>query len=280
MGALQDLAGRVYGPFELTASSERVSLFVDAVGEDPERWAEHVPPMFANVALFTAAPAFLGDGEVVPYTRSLIHSDQAYTWEGPLAVGDSLEVSGTLDSVRVRGDLNLVRFETRAVSSSGPWLEGSSVFVMSQTAAAEAAERIEREATPNHTGFEPVAPPAPGEPPHLLACGATHADLLRYAEASGDSNPIHLDHDAARSAGLGGVVVHGLLMASWLASAVARYNPGPNPLRSLRLRFSQPLHPGEQASISVAAGSEAGHFDVSLTASEERLVSGRIEVTG
>jgi len=38
----------------------------------------------------------------------------------------------------------------------------------------------------------------------------TRADLVAYADASGDHNPIHQDEDVARSVGLPGVIAHGM----------------------------------------------------------------------
>lgn len=43
------------------------------------------------------------------------------------------------------------------------------------------------------------------------------ADLVRFAAASEDFNPIHYDTDAARAAGLSGLILPGLLKAGWLA---------------------------------------------------------------
>jgi len=73
---------------------------------------------------------------------------------------------------------------------------------------------------------------------------------VRYAGATRDWNPIHWDHDAAVSAGLPGIIAHGLLMAAWVAQAAGRVRPGPSPLASLRLRFRQPLRPAVQAEVT------------------------------
>ena len=48
----------------------------------------------------------------------------------------------------------------------------------------------------------------------------TRADLVRYAEASGDHNPIHQDEEVARSVGLPGVIAHGMYTMALAARAV------------------------------------------------------------
>jgi acyl dehydratase len=48
----------------------------------------------------------------------------------------------------------------------------------------------------------------------------TTRQLVQYAGASGDFYQIHYDQDFARSTGLPGVILHGLLKAAWLAQLV------------------------------------------------------------
>lgn len=65
MGDLELQQGRTFGPAALTASPDRVAAFAAATGADPERWTAFAPPLFANAALFAAAPTFLYDPAVV-----------------------------------------------------------------------------------------------------------------------------------------------------------------------------------------------------------------------
>lgn len=48
----------------------------------------------------------------------------------------------------------------------------------------------------------------------------TQAQLRRYADASGDYNPIHLDQQAAQQVGLDGVIAHGMLSMAFLGQFV------------------------------------------------------------
>jgi acyl dehydratase len=50
----------------------------------------------------------------------------------------------------------------------------------------------------------------------------TQEQLRRYAEASGDYNPIHLDEQAARQVGLDGVIAHGMLSMAFLGQFVTQ----------------------------------------------------------
>ena len=99
----------------------------------------------------------------------------------------------------------------------------------------EQSQKTSDRAGPEERGINeiPVEQPLPavGSPLPPLAKSASRGDLLRYAAATGDWNPIHWDHEAAVSAGLPGIVAHGLLMAAWVVQAAARHAHGDMPLR-------------------------------------------------
>ena len=82
-----------------------------------------------------------------------------------------------------------------------------------------------------------------------MAKSASRLDLVKYAAASGDYNPIHFDHDAARIAGLEGIVVHGLLMAAWAMQTATAVSTRPDPIANIKLRFRNPLRPGAPAEV-------------------------------
>jgi acyl dehydratase len=59
----------------------------------------------------------------------------------------------------------------------------------------------------------------------------------RYAGASGDFNPIHLDDEFARSVGLPGRILHGLWTMAQVARAQTEAGGGPHSLRRLEVQF-------------------------------------------
>lgn len=285
MSGLDDLVGRTYGPLTVEVTGDRVAEFADVTGDDPARWSEHAPPLFANAALFAVAPAFLEDPAVVPFTTSLIHSEQTFEWSRSLAVGERLRITGEVAGVRARGSLNLVRFRLSADADTGSWLKGEAVFLMSDTAAAGSSEEPEPEAlvAPEVDGPATARPlPEDGDELDSLRCGASRLDLVRYAAVTRDWNPIHWDHGAAVAAGLPGIIVHGLLMAAWMGRAASRYAPSPHPLASMALRFRKPLRPGVAAAVTgsvSAVASDGADLDLVLESGAERLVTGRARVT-
>ena len=69
----------------------------------------------------------------------------------------------------------------------------------------------------------------------------TRADLLAYADASGDQNPIHRDDAAAQAVGLPGVLAHGMLTLGLACSAVASWAGSSDAVVEFGGRFVKPV---------------------------------------
>lgn len=70
----------------------------------------------------------------------------------------------------------------------------------------------------------------------------TDADILLFTGVSGDTNPLHLDHDFASRTMFGGPIVHGMLTASLISTVVGTRLPGPGCIYlSQNLRFRAPV---------------------------------------
>ena len=228
---LGDLAGRAFGPAHLHVSPDGVEDFVEATGDDPNRWTDHAPPGFISVALFAAAPELLAS----LYEHSVIHGEQSYTWLRPFEIGIRLGISGQVTKVRERGGVSFITFEMDVEDPDGSVARGSALFLAS---AGSTPTRSEEQREPGATDRGPVG---------LGQVSASRSDLVRYAAATRDWNPIHWDHDTAVAAGLSGVVVHGLLQASWVFKAASRRGR----LSSARVRFRHPLLPARPVSVEL-----------------------------
>lgn len=99
-------------------------------------------------------------------------------------------------------------------------------------------------------------------------------DRLRpiyYAAASGDFNPIHVDAEFARAAGLPGTILQGMCTYAWFAEACTTYLEDPGRIRRLFARFSRPVLPGDTLTFEgrcVAA--DAAGVQVEVTARNQR----------
>jgi acyl dehydratase len=84
---------------------------------------------------------------------------------------------------------------------------------------------------------------AGAELPPLAVDPISRATLALFAGASGDHNPLHIDLDVARSAGLDDVFAHGMLSMAYLGRLLTGWVPQQR-LRSWRVRFAAitPVH--------------------------------------
>jgi acyl dehydratase len=73
---------------------------------------------------------------------------------------------------------------------------------------------------------------------------------VRYAGASGDFNPIHLDDEFARSVGLPGRILHGLWTMAQVARAQTEAAGSPGKLRRLSVQFRGLGLPGEEIVVT------------------------------
>ncbi|MFP5019768.1 MaoC/PaaZ C-terminal domain-containing protein [Pseudonocardia phyllosphaerae] len=69
----------------------------------------------------------------------------------------------------------------------------------------------------------------------------TRADLVRYAGASGDFNPIHWSDRVATGAGLPGVIAHGMLSMALAGRVLTAWTGDPAAVRSYGTRFTRPV---------------------------------------
>ena len=88
-----------------------------------------------------------------------------------------------------------------------------------------------------------------------LVVHVTRADLVRYAGASTDFNPIHYSERFAAAVGLPGVVAHGMLTMATALRVVTDWVGDPSLVRSYAVRFTSPVVvPDDDAGVAVSFG--------------------------
>ena len=80
--------------------------------------------------------------------------------------------------------------------------------------------------------------------PDLVIEPITRSTVALYAGASGDHNPIHIDLDFAKEAGMKDVFAHGMLIMAYLGRAVTNIVPQSN-LKNFNVRFSSITNIGD-----------------------------------
>ena len=118
----------------------------------------------------------------------------------------------------------------------------------------------------------------PEVPP--LSRRITQEGIRRYAEASGDYNPIHLDEEYARATPFGGTIAHGMLVLAYLSEMMAAAF-GHDWLAGgrLKVRFRAPARPGDTLTARAEPRQASGDrvFEYGIECCNQRgetLVSG------
>jgi acyl dehydratase len=110
----------------------------------------------------------------------------------------------------------------------------------------------------------------------------TRADLVRYAGASGDFNPIHWNERVATEVGLPNVIAHGMFTMALAARVVTAWAGDPGALVEYNVRFGRPVvvpddDRGDEGSVhgKVGAVLDDGRLriDLTVTSDGEKVLS-------
>jgi len=109
----------------------------------------------------------------------------------------------------------------------------------------------------------------------------TREDLVRYAGAAGDFNPIHFNDAVAAEVGLPGVLAHGMLTAALAVQAVSDWIGDPTAIISYETRFTRPVlvDPLTGADLSISAkvarldeDERTARIDITVTTAGQKVL--------
>ena len=110
----------------------------------------------------------------------------------------------------------------------------------------------------------------------------TRADLVRYAGASGDFNPIHWNDRVATTVGLPGVIAHGMFTMALAGRAVTSWTGDPAAVVEYDVRFTRPVVvPDDDEGTEVIVRGKVGallddglaRIDLTVTSAGEKVLS-------
>lgn len=114
--------------------------------------------------------------------------------------------------------------------------------------------------------------------PNRLAVGRAQIDA--YAEMSNDFNPIHMDAEAARSAGMTDAIAHGMLSLNLIWESIeTSFDILHSHELSLDVRFRSPVHLDETVETGSALKTETGDYEVWVSNQNGlRVIEGTLKV--
>ncbi len=267
MGLNRDCIGRSYavGPFEVTAAGAKA--YALATNDENPLYlnGELAPPVFGVVWELPAMLAALSDPELRVNLLRLVHGEHRMHYVRPVTPGMLIRTAIQVTNIEDKGSGELMSVALTSTNQHGELvLFSRSGFFIRGSGGAKPAAGAASSATPAKPAkaVAPATATAPAETPTYafsVAYPTTEDQPVRYAEASGDYNPIHLDEETAKRAGLPRTILHGLCSMAFAQRAVINEKCGGDPkkLKALGVRFTKPVLPGETLTIRATQTREA-----------------------
>lgn len=247
----QDLIGKTYDTKTYKVTADAIEKFARATNDENESYlAEEgsvATPIFPIVPAFDAFMAAAMDSELGADLLRLVHGAEEHVIYRAVKPGDVIEVAPVMESIERKetGETFTVKAtetdqngEVTAEVRGTMFIRGTGTGKRDRVSAQEEERDIVYEESTKVDEDQPK----------------------RYAEASGDHNPIHLDENTARMAGLPGVILHGMCTMAIAAKGAVNGLAGGDPSRISRVavRFSKPVLPGQELTTRFWKESEVG----------------------
>lgn len=241
--------GRSTEEREFKVEAARTVAYAAATNDGNERHTrgELAPPVFAIVPVWDAMTAAAGLVTPPDAFEQVVHAGQDMRFGRPIVPGDVLRSRATPVHLAVRGVGTTVAVRTETVDESGAPVNEQFVTLFFRGP-------FEGESGGQPPPEHKLRAAIKASPPLAEVTYRFDADqTFRYAEASGDPVPIHLDAEAARAVGLPGIIIHGLCTMAFCGRAVIDSVAGGDPahLARLAVKFSRPVLPGQEIAIRI-----------------------------
>ncbi len=247
--------GRKYRAPAVLVKRQKIKEYAEATNDPNPRYKDNVPnkdfiapPVFAVTLVGTLFREMLADDIGIDFAR-MVHGEQRIRILQHLVPGDIVSPRGTITNIETKatggevltfdqflyreGELAVQITTTLFVRSSNKVLTPKNI----QEAASASAAKLQ----------DSVA----GKPVFTYQVKVKDDQPARYASASGDNNPIHIDPEIAKAAGFPDVILHGLCTMAFTGQAVVENKLGGDisRLTDISVRFSKPVFPKDTLTI-------------------------------
>lgn len=254
MALNKECAGKEYAPITTKVTAEAIANYARAYNDDNPAFFDAArpggiiaPPMFGVVITWASVMGAVMDPAVKADLLRLVHGEQDMEFLAPVRPGDTISSTAKILSIETKQTGETMTVEMAAKNQGGATVLKSRFIAFIRGSGSRSGPADVR-------AEEPVR----GAPLFEVAQTIDKDQTYRYAEASGDRNPIHVDENIAKMAGLPGIIVHGLCTMAFTSKvAIDKLCAGdPARLKRLRVRFSKPVLPEQTITTRVWADGE------------------------
>jgi Acyl dehydratase len=261
MGLNRDYINLEFPPTVHEVTEEAVRQYAKAYGSSNVLYynGTMAPPIYAVVyelpmleKIWCDEELHGGIEEMKRNVLMLVHGEQQMRFYKPIRPGDKITARAKVKDIEDKGSGELIILNVTSTDQSGEKVVESDwgIFIRGTGSRQKPKQKSEGKKDQPQVVAE-------SQPVFRKVIRVDKDITYRYAEASGDRNPIHVDEKVAKAAGLNGIIVHGLCtMAMTMGAVVDCYLDGdPTKLTEFGVRFASPVYPGD---ILVAEGWETG----------------------
>jgi acyl dehydratase len=265
------LEGSALTPFWVQVDPARLQAFAQAIDQTNPQYLDQVaaraqgypdlpiPPTFYFCLEMSAPqPMELYERLGVDYAR-VLHGEQHFYYYRMAFAGDRLHFIPRITSLYARkgGALEFIVRDTRVESENGERVADlRSVMVVNHALAMSSSAPTSKQVVDVVSSASSSNKDLRTEPlnslPGLVSSPITRDTLMRYAAASWDDNPLHLDQSYARKAGHPDVFAHGMLSAGYLSRLLTNWIDQAS-IDSIHLRFVAITKLGDAVHARVSA---------------------------
>lgn len=246
------------------------AAYAAATNDDNPAYLGHdavAPPMYHVRAFHPLLMKMATDPALELDLLRLVHGEHDMHFHRPLRHGDVLQVRGQLASLDEKSSGRVATYRLFGFVNGSLALEGGTTFFIRGTRKSGSSSKK-------------PAPEALSAPDLTVAQPVDTDQADRYAAASGDDNPIHVSDSTAKSAGLPGVILHGLCTMALAQRDIIDElaDRDPTRLKRLGVRFAKPVFPGETLTLKIWRDGDAVQFITENAGGAVVIANGHAEI--
>ena len=276
-----EAVGAKSDPAERSWDSKDALLYAVGVGagtdelvfttENSKDIQQAVLPTFAVIIGGGGGGAFGKIGTFNP--ALLVHGEQGIQLEGPIPVSGTVSTVSTITGIYDKGSGAVIATEAESVDTS----TGKVLFRTSSSIFLRGEGGFGGDRGPSGTGVE-----FPDRAPDEKITYSTRPDQALTYRLSGDRNPLHSDPSFAAMAGFDRPILHGLCTYGFTGRALLHALCGSDPARfgSMQARFSKPVYPGDDLTVSMWVDGDSALFRTETQRGEVVIDGGRFSLRG
>ena len=240
--------GRRYRSGAEFVMPDAVAAYAEATNDPNSGYPEIAPPLLPVRLVWNVVKQVVSDPDVNVDLMRLVHGEQDMVFHDVLRPWDLVAARATIEAMEDKASGEVITVSQRLMRDGDRALDITSKYFIRK------AQKGEKPA-----GGDKKPDVAVERTLAFTAVQTVDADQsYRYAAASLDDNPIHVDDTTARAAGFPSVILHGLCTMAFAGRAVIEHGAGGDVARLGRLavRFARPVFPNDTLTTTAWETSE------------------------